>query len=123
MHDDAEHPGRGDEPRVVNASIPEWAKFAGTIIATTILVVGWVEARFVSRVEWSNHQAQQTTDMERLSRTQAEYAAAERVTATGLGDINERLGTIETDVGWLRAYLDVSRPAPKKKANGAGTHR
>jgi hypothetical protein len=111
MHDSAEHK---DVSPVVNASIPEWAKFAATIIGTTVIVIGWAEARFVSRVEWSNHQSQQTIDMGELKQTQLSYAIAERGTSSGLNALTVDVAEIKNDVSWLRAYLDVTQPMPKK---------
>ena len=112
MHDDAEH---SDAPKVISASIPEWAKFAGTIIGTVILLIAWVEARFVARVEWTNHQAQQMIDMTDLKQTQLSYAIAERGTSSGLNSLTVDVAEIKNDVSWLRAYLDVTQPMPKRK--------
>lgn len=117
MRDDAEHPAKKhdeDEPRVINASFPEWAKFAMSIAGTVIIVLGYVEARFVSRVEWSNHDKQQIVDMARLQATQADYARAEVVTGQGLTDLKVDVAEIKGDVAWLRSYLDVSMPAPRR---------
>ena len=112
MHDNAEH---NAEPKVISASIPEWAKFAAAIIGTLVLVIGWAEARFVSRVEWSNHQSQQTIDMGDLKQTQLSYAIAERGTSSGLNAWTVDVAEIKNDVSWLRSYLDVTQPMPKKK--------
>lgn len=95
MHDNAEH-NQDDTPRVVNATLPEWAKFAMSIGGTIILVLGWVEARFVSRVEWNQHATQQQIDMGRLVSVQEKYAIQEGGTAANLSEINSRLTRIET---------------------------
>lgn len=113
MRDNGE---RDNEPRVVNASVPEWAKFAGAIIATTAIVLGWAEIRFVTRLEWTTHQTQQTLDMTEVKEVQKSYALAERGTSSGLQALTVDVAEIKNDVSWLRAYLDVSKPAPKKKA-------
>ena len=93
MRDDAEHE---DKPKVINANFPEWAKFAATIVGTTILTVGWAEARFVSRVEWITHTEQQRVDLARLAVIQEKYAVEEKGTSRTLGEINARLTRIET---------------------------
>ena len=102
-------------------NFPQWAKFAGSIIGTTILVVTWAESRFVSRMEWSNHDRQQSIDIGRLAAVQADYARAEVVTGQGLTDLKVDVAEIKGDVAWLRSYLDVSMPPPKKaRRNGNG---
>jgi hypothetical protein len=103
-------------------SIPPWMKLAVTVIGTTILAMGWTEARFVSRVEWANHQSQQLIDLAAVKDRQADYARAEVVTGQGLTELKVDVAEIKGDVSWLRSYLDVSQPLPKKK-NGVGTHR
>jgi hypothetical protein len=95
-------------------NFPEWAKFAITIVATTIAIIGWAEARFVSRVEWTNHDKQQIVDMARLQSAQADYARAEVVTGQGLTDLKVDVAEIKGDVSWLRSYLDVNVPSPRR---------
>lgn len=102
------------------AAFPEWAKFAGTVIATTASIFFWAESRFVSRLEWNQHAEQQRADLARVTEVQRSYAEAEKGTATNLNDINQRLSAIENDVGWLRQYLDVQAPRKNGKTNGKG---
>ena len=115
--DDAEHPVKrpdDEEPRVINASLPSWLRAVFYIAGGMLAGLGIAEARFVTRVEYAGHMEQQRVDVERLMRVQADYAHAERGTAENLGTINERLSGIESDVGWLRSYLDVSKPPPRR---------
>ena len=93
MRDNAEH---DPEPRVVNATLPEWAKFAGTIIVTMVAMFTWATSTFVSRIEWSAHAEQQRIDLARVSEVQQTYATAEKGTAANLSEINSRLTRIET---------------------------
>jgi hypothetical protein len=114
--------GTGDEGRhqeghpVLSPVVPEWAKFAGSIIATVVLTIGWAESRFVSRIEWASHQAQQSLDMSEIKVQQTNYAAAERGTAAGVNALSVDVAEIKADVGWLRSYLDVTKPLPRRKA-------
>lgn len=112
--DDLPRHRREDDDVPREARVPEWVKFAGSVIGAVILVLGWVEARFVSRVEWSNHLSQQDNDLTKLARTQADYAAAERYTANGLTSLTVDVAEIKNDVSWLRSYLDVTLPPPKR---------
>lgn len=93
--------------------IPNWAKLALSVAGTTIVALGWMELRFVSRVEWANHQAQQALDMSEMKESQKSYAIAEKVTSNGLQSLTVDVAEIKNDVSWLRAYLDVSKPLPK----------
>ena len=93
MRDDAEHE---DGPKVVNASLPEWAKFAGTIIVTMVAMFTWATSTFVSRIEWTAHSEQQRVDLNRVTEVQGQYANAEKGTAKNLSEINSRLTRIET---------------------------
>lgn len=93
MRDNAEH---DDGPKVVNASLPEWAKFAGTIIITIGAMFTWATSTFVSRVEWTQHAEQQRVDLNRVTEVQSSYAHAEKGTASNLSEINSRLTRIET---------------------------
>ena len=88
-------------------NVPDWAKFAVAVIAGTIAAMVWMQANFVSRVEFAAHAMQKEKDLARIAELQEHYATAERKTA-------ENLAEIRADVGWLRAYLDMSMPAPKK---------
>ena len=92
----------------------DWAKFAIAVILGTVAALGWMELRFVSQVQYSNHAVQNAVDMERLNQTQKLYAIQERETASNLGDLKVDVSEIKTDVGWLRAYLDGSQPAPRR---------
>ena len=114
MRDNGEH-DIGDQPRVVNATQPEWMKYAISLVVGTVLGIGWAEIRFVTRAEWTNHQAQQIIDMTELKEVQKSYAIAERGTSNGLQSLTVDVAEIKNDVSWLRAYLDVSKPAPKKQ--------
>ena len=87
--------------------IPDWAKFAVAVIAGTIAAMVWMQANFVSRIEFAAHSSQKEREMSRLADLQEHYAAAERKTA-------ENLAEIRADVGWLRAYLDISMPPPSE---------
>ena len=113
-------PRHEEHERPINATVPEWAKFAATIIVTMGAMFTWASGTFVSRIEYQAHQDSQRQDIERLARIQADYATAERGTSQNLGDISERLGTIETDLSWVRSYLDLSKPAPRRPVNGSG---
>ena len=114
MNGDEENTDGPTMVRTRGNNFPEWAKFAGTIVATTILVIGWAESRFVSRMEWANHDRQQGIDIGRLASVQAEYARAEVVTGQGLTDLKVDVAEIKGDVSWLRASLDVTMPAPRR---------
>lgn len=114
MKDNGEH-DIGDQPRVVNATFPEWMKFAVSVVIGTIMGIGWAEIRFVTRAEWNTHQAQQTVDMMEVKEVQKSYAIAERGTSNGLQALTVDVAEIKNDVSWLRAYLDVSKPPPKKR--------
>ena len=126
MRDDAEHPVKhpdDEEPRVINAGLPSWFRAMIYVAGGLITGLGIAEARFVSRIEYQGHQDAQRQDIERLLRVQAEYALAERQTSQSLGEISERLTTMEADLGWVRQYLDLSKPPPPRRPNGVGTHR
>ena len=101
-------------PRLGFANIPDWLKFSVLILSGAAGALIWIENRFVARVEWTNHIAQQAVDMSDLKHTQARYADAERVTASGVYDLKVDMAEVKGDVGWIRQYLDVSMPPPKK---------
>jgi hypothetical protein len=105
--------------------LPPWAKLAltvtGTTITTIVAMFMWATSMFVSRVEYANHSAQNVIDMSRLAETQLRYAVAEKGTSDNLNALQVDVAEIKSDVSWLRQYLDVSKPPPRK--NGAGTHR
>ena len=103
--------------------LPQWVKLAVATIGGTILVIGWVELRYTPRSEYEGHVRQQAIDQANLKSTQESYAVAERGTAGALTDLTVDVAEIKNDVSWLRAYLDVSQPPPKKVRNGTGTHR
>ena len=94
-----------DRKQIIN--IPDWAKFAVAVIAGTIAAMVWMQANFVSRVEFAAHALQKERDLTRMAEMQEHYASAERKTA-------ENLAEIRADVGWLRAYLDISMAPPSK---------
>ena len=87
-------------------NVPDWAKFAVAVIAGTVAAMVWMQANFVSRIEFASHAIQKEKDLTRIADLQEHYAMAERRTA-------ENLAEIRADVGWLRAYLDMSMPPPK----------
>jgi len=110
-----------DDPpkrRKEDTGLPPWAKLAitvaGTTISTIIILMSYMSREFVSRVEYANHSSQQAADMMELKQTQLRYAAAEAVTAAGLTELKVDVAEIKGDVGWLRSYLDVSQPPPRK---------
>ena len=105
MRDDAE---QEQQPRVVNAALPEWAKFAGTIIVTMVAMFTWATSTFVSRIEWAQHADQQRIDLNRVSEVQQTYANAEKGTANNLSEINSRLTRIET-------LLEAANPRSARK--------
>ena len=111
--DDAEH-DQDDQPRVVNAAIPEWAKVVVAIVAGLITGLGIAESRFVGRVEYLSHVEAQRDDVARLISASNHYSLKEGQTAAGLSDLKVDVAEIKADVGWLRAYLDVSKPLPRK---------
>lgn len=94
--------------------IPDWAKFAVAVVAGTIAAMVWMQSNFVSQVQYSTHAVQNAVDMERIVQTQKQYAQQERETASNLGELKLDVSEIKTDVGWLRSYLDVSQPPPRK---------
>jgi hypothetical protein len=104
----------GDQESDRMKQFPDWSKFAISVILGTVAALGWMEMRFVSNVQYTNHAVQNAVDMERLYQVQNKYALQERETAANLGDLKVDVGEIKTDVGWLRAYLDVSQPSPRK---------
>ena len=75
--------------------LPDWAKFALTVIIGTVGVMVWADQRFVSRVEYLNHVIQQSIDTKRISDTQKDYAIAEMGTAARLAEMNSKLAVIE----------------------------
>jgi ketopantoate hydroxymethyltransferase len=95
-------------------NLPEWAKFSAAVIAGTIAAMVWMQSNFVSQIQYSTHAVQNAVDMERLTQAQRQYAIQEKETASNLSDINGRLEGIETNVGWLRDYLDISKPLPRR---------
>ena len=100
--------------RVLVKPLADWAKFAIAVILGTVAALGWMEMRFVSQVQYSSHAVQNAIDMDRIIQVQKMYAVQERETASNLGDLKVDVGEIKTDVGWLRSYLDVSQPPPRK---------
>jgi hypothetical protein len=82
--------------RAGDQGIPDWAKLAATVAITTVSVVLWANANFISRVEMNQHLDQQSKDFARVSSSQEHYADAERGTAQNLSEINGRLTRIET---------------------------
>ena len=109
-----------DEPhrRREDMGLPPWAKLAITVTGTTVTTIVamflWASSTFVSRVEYLNHATQQALDMERLARIQANYAVAEQGTAENLNSLQVDVAEIKSDVSWLRQYLDVSMPPPRR---------
>jgi hypothetical protein len=105
--------------------LPPWVKLALTVIGTTVTTIVamflWATSMFVSRVEYATHTAQNAIDMSRLAETQIRYAVAEKATSDNLNNLQVDVAEIKSDVSWLRSYLDVSQPPPRK--NGVGTHR
>jgi hypothetical protein len=101
-----------------DTGLPPWMKITLAVVGTTIAAMGWTEARFVSRVEWQNHQSQQLLDLAAVKDRQSDYARAEVVTGQGLTELKVDVAEIKGDVSWLRSYLDVSQPPPRKKKNG-----
>jgi hypothetical protein len=94
--------------------LPDWSKFAISVILGTVAALGWMEMRFVSNVQYSTHAVQNAVDMERLAQAQKQYALQEKETASNLAGIDSRLEGIEVNVGWLRDYLDISKPLPRR---------
>ncbi len=92
----------------VEALVP-WIRMLVTVVlttvASTVAVITYVNANFVTRAEWNSHDRQQQKEMGEIVRTQEAYAGAERGTAGHLGQIDSRLAGIESDVGWLKQYL------------------
>lgn len=91
--DDTSYPHRR---RSGDAGIPDWAKLAATVAGTTVTIILWANANFISRTEMNQHLDQQAKDFTRVSASQEHYADAERGTAANLSEINSRLTRIET---------------------------
>jgi hypothetical protein len=89
-----------------NAIVPDWLKFSAAVIAGTISAMLFMQREFVSRAEYSNHVTTKERELTRMADLQEHYATAERLTS-------ESLVEIRADVGWLRAYLDVTKPPPR----------
>ena len=102
-----------------DSALPPWLKLGITVVATTIVVVGWAESRFVSRVEWANHDKQQSADLTRIVDVQRSYAIAEVATGQGLTALTVDVAEIKSDVSWLRSYLDVTQPPPRRNGKRA----
>jgi hypothetical protein len=102
--------------------LPPWVKLAITVIGTTVTTIVamflWATSMFVSRVEYATHSAQNAIDMARLAETQVRYAVAEKGTSDNLNILQVDVAEIKSDVSWLRSYLDVSQPPPRRKKNG-----
>jgi hypothetical protein len=79
-----------------DAGVPDWAKLAATVAVTTVSVVLWANANFISRVEMNQHLEQQSKDFARVAASQEHYSDAERGTSQNLSEINSRLTRIET---------------------------
>jgi uncharacterized protein YpmB len=94
--------------------IADWMKFSIAVIAGTISAMVWMQSNFVSQVQYSTHAVQNAIDMERLQQAQKQYALQERETAQNLAGIDSRLEGIEVNVGWLRDYLDITKPVPRR---------
>ena len=98
MEEDTEQEGQ-DYPqrrRRGDVGIPDWAKLAATVAFTTVSVVLWANANFISRVEMTQHLDQQSKDFSRVVDSQEHYSDAERGTSQNLSEINSRLTRIET---------------------------
>jgi hypothetical protein len=79
-----------------DTGIPDWAKLAATVAGTTVTIILWANANFISRTEMNQHLDQQAKDFTRVSASQEHYADAERGTSQNLSEINSRLTRIET---------------------------
>jgi hypothetical protein len=99
---------RPSRRRSGDVGIPDWAKLAATVAFTTVSVVLWANANFISRVEMNQHLDQQSKDFSRVAASQEHYSDAERGTAANLGEINSRLTRIET-------LLETANPRAAKK--------
>lgn len=115
MRDDLEE----EQPRrrKGDVGIPDWAKLAATVAATTGTMFLWATSTFVSRGEMQQHMEQQSKDLSRLTNIQEKYADAEHDTARNLGDIGTRLTSMETKMEIL-----INGLGPAKNGNGNGKH-
>ena len=94
--------------------IPEWAKVVIAVVGGLIAGLGIAETRFVGRVEYLSHVESQREDVARLITASNHYSVKEGQTASGLSDLKVDVAEIKADVGWLRQYLDVSKPPPRR---------
>ena len=94
--------------------IPEWAKVVVAVAAGLVTSLGIAETRFVGRVEYLSHVEAQREDVARLIAASNHYSLKEGQTASGLSDLKVDVAEIKADVGWLRSYLDVTKPPPRR---------
>lgn len=81
--------------------LPDWVKLAITVAATTVTIILWATNNFISRTEFNQHMSQQSSDLQRVSTVQQNYAFAEKDTAKTLATIENRLTSIETKMDIL----------------------
>jgi hypothetical protein len=105
------------EAKRATVPIPEWVKVVVAIVGGLVTGLGIAETRFVGRVEYLSHVEAQREDVARLIQASNHYSVKEGQTASGLSDLKVDVAEIKADVGWLRQYLDVSKPPPRR--NGA----
>lgn len=98
--------------RSSDGGIPDWAKLAATVAATTATMVLWATSTFISRSEMVNHMDQQTKDFVRITASQEKYSAAEHNTARNLYDISNRLTSMETKMEILINGLGTNGVPP-----------
>lgn len=96
MADDTDIQEEKPRRRRGDVGIPDWAKLAATVAATTGTMFLWATSTFVSRAEMNQHMEQQSKDLSRLTSIQEKYADAEHNTARNLGSIDTRLTSMET---------------------------
>lgn len=118
--DDDGTPKRGQ--RRDDVGLPPWAKLALVVVGLTVGIIGWVELRFVSRVEFNGHVTAQAEETGRFATQQRDYAVAEKVTAANLGRFDVRLSTIETKIDIL-LDRNVGPRSGSADRNGTGTQR
>jgi hypothetical protein len=105
QQDGQDYPHRRRES---DSGIPDWAKLAATVAGTTVTIILWANANFISRTEMNQHLDQQAKDFSRVAVSQDHYSDAERGTAANLSEINSRLTRIET-------LLETVRPVSAKR--------